>query len=100
MTRPADEPQFAPGDVVIATFQPRQREGLRTGGAAWEGKRCRWVAAWALPCGRFAGQLAWVPWRYARDPELSMLGWVPTEDLVAVVPAGTIEFEDSGPAGV
>jgi hypothetical protein len=52
------------------------------------------VAAWPLTCGRFAGQLAWVPWRYARDPELSMIGWVPTEDLAAVVPAGTIDPDE------
>jgi hypothetical protein len=94
MTRPPADRQYAVGDVVTATFEPRQREGLRTGAAAWEGKRCRWVAAWSLTCGRFAGQLAWVPWRYARDPKRSMIGWAPTEDLVGVVPDGTIDPQD------
>jgi hypothetical protein len=94
MTRPATYEGYAPGDAIIATFQPRQREGLRTGTAAWEGKRCRWVAAWSLPCGRFAGQLAWVPRQYAQDRRLHVLGWVPTEDLVDVVRDGTIDPED------
>jgi hypothetical protein len=44
-------------------------------------------------CGRFAGQLAWVPRQYARDRRLHVLGWVPTEDVVDLGPDGTIDPE-------